>query len=975
MSSLPHRFWQIKQLKFLVLFVLLTAVIPTTSALNNGIISGTVTNMGNQGIANIEVSVYYATGSGWNYHSYTNTDSNGSYTIGNLPIGTYRILFRDWSGTYAYEYYDSVATLEDGIDIAVDNNTTTIDATLKLAGRISGNITDPNGDSITNGAVAVFEDDPDQNLLFIQQIASGSSYDIGGFPTGQYIVRFTGQISNGNYYLEYYDNVTEWNEATPVSVTVGITTAGIDAVLGDDTDGAINGLVKNDQEQPLANIEVWLYRQQNGEWELETYTTTDSNGAYSFTEVPADTYRLFYKDWSQLYAYEYYNDAYAMSDATDIVVNGTAVQIEDVQLEVGGRISGTLTAPGGAPLENTFVFAFAAEPERGNVIYLTSAPNGTYEIGGLPTGNYVLQFTGDQDGYHYLEYFNDVAEYDEATPVPVRLGFTTSNVNAYLGVGPGGTVSGDITSIYGRSFDFARVFAYQFDGTDWVLAGSASTNYYDSTYDIPLAAGEYRLMFEAGSFANMDHPIQEYYDDVLTIEAGTTVTMGVDSEITNIDGVLGNYADGTIAGQVTDEAGAPVAGIEVYVYDRAYQPLYDQTAVTDTNGQYTLNGLWSEQYFIEFYDPQFNYAGEYYNDATLPQNATPILYTDTPITGIDASLTLSSGTNGGSISGQITAENSGQSLFGIRVTAYDSLGNYAATAYSNSIGEYRLRELLMGNYYLRFQAQDGEYVTEWYDDVLDMGAATAVTVNADSDTGNINAALTPAGSISGSMTNGYGQSFSYGIVSAYAFNGTDWEVAASDSLLNETEYLISGLPEDDYRIAFYGGYFTGNGESEFYDDASTIDAGIDVPVVAGQTTSGIDAVLGQAPTTGSISGSVLDNNNIPFDIATVTAYQNVAGNWLPTHSTNANASGNYEFANLLPGTYRLEFVTYRTVPFAVLTAFYGDVMTVDNATDIVVHDGEHVLDVDMMLTAVTLPSTLPSADTHQLFLPLIIAIP
>ena len=842
-----------------LLFVMLTAVIPNATALNNATITGTVTDLANQGLANIEVSVYLATGSSWQYITYSNTDNSGNYTINNLSTGTYRLLFRDWSGTYAYEYYDNVAHVEDGTDISLDNNTITIDSTLELAGRISGSITGPNGDPITNGLIAVYENDPDQNLLFIQQIASGSSYDIGGLPTGEYIVRFTGQINNGNYYLEYYDNVTEWNDATPIPVTVSNTTSGIDVILGDDTNGAISGIVNNAQGQLLANIEVWLYRLQNGQWELETYTTTDSNGAYSFAEVPSDTYHLFYKDWSQLYAFEYYNNAYSIANATDIVVNGAAIQLENVQLEIGGRIAGTLTAPGGAPLENTFVFVFAAEPERGDVIYLTSAPNGTFELGGLPTGDYIVQFSGDQDGNHYVEYFNDVVAYEDATPVPVLIGSTTSDINAYLGIGPGGTISGDIKTIYGRSFDFARVYAYQFDGTNWVLAGSAEANYYDPAYEIPLATGEYRLMFEAGSFFNMNLPIQEYYDDVLTIQAGTTITVGIGSEITDINAMLGNYAHGIINGQVTDASGIPLPGIEVYIYDRAFYPLYDQTAVTDANGQYTLTGLWPEQYFIEFYDPHYNYTGEYYNDTLIRQNATPVLYTDTPVTGIDAVLApLPSNTTIGSISGQVVAETGCDELFGIRVTAYDSNGNYLNSAYTNSAGQYRLRNLMMGNYYLRFQAQDGEYVTEWYDNASGLSSATAVTVKAAQNSGHIDAALTSAGTISGRMTNISGQPFNYGLVSAYAFNGTTWEVVTTDALLNEADYVLSGLAGGNYRISFYGSSYSGNSQSEFYDNVSTIEAGTDVVVVAGQTTSGVDAILGD-----SFSGIVIERSDIP----------------------------------------------------------------------------------------------------------------
>jgi hypothetical protein len=210
----------------------------------------------------------------------------------------------------------------------------------------------------------------------------------------------------------------------------------------------------------------------------------------------------------------------------------------------------------------------------------------------------------------------------------VIIGETVTGIDGELGIPPGGVIAGRITDPYGRPFDFARVTAYEWDGTVWLPAGQAEPVFSESEYALPLPPGEYRLYFEGGSFLQPDLPAQEFYDDVASIDDGTSVAVALDERIEGLDVAVGNLSTGAISGTVSDTAtGAPLSGIEVWVADRKGRELYDQVATTDVDGGYTVSGLWPEGYFVTFYDPRFTYQ-------TL--RTGPVLVAEEPVGGVDA---------------------------------------------------------------------------------------------------------------------------------------------------------------------------------------------------------------------------------------------------------------------------------------------------------------------------------------------------
>jgi len=231
-------------------------------------ISGTVTGPdGTTSLSNIQATVYCwneFNGLGyWRQVSSVLTDADGNYRIGGLTTGTYRMGFADWSGVYVAEAYDNAADLYNGkdIDMAAGETVTGIDASLAVAGMISGMVTGPDGGAPLKGirvtAYRRNESGPYWELVArgIETDAAGA-YTIGGLAVGSYRVEFSDD--NGDYMAEVYDDAVDLDSGADVVVTEGETIGGIDASLA--IASKISGTVTGpDGTTPLEGIQATAF--------------------------------------------------------------------------------------------------------------------------------------------------------------------------------------------------------------------------------------------------------------------------------------------------------------------------------------------------------------------------------------------------------------------------------------------------------------------------------------------------------------------------------------------------------------------------------------------------------------------------------------------------------------------------------------------------------------------------------------------
>lgn len=307
-----------------------TANADLTSA---GHIRGTVTNAQNTNLPAVNVTVGRYDNGQWQEHwAETQTDEQGRYDVGGLPAGTYRIGFADVDQIYVPEYYNDKADAAgaDSINLT-GGQTVTINVSLALTGRISGVITDQQGDppqGYVSAEAYMFENGTWQ-LVSASLAEPDGTYIIERLLPGAYRVGF----SSADYAPEYYNNALSIDNATNVVVTTGQTTSGINASLSPASH--ISGVVTNESNTPLSGVLVTAYQLRNGSWQ-SVGSATSSDGDYTIDGLLAGTYRVKFEDNAGIYLAEYYDNKSDLNTANNIsAAAGQTVGQINAKLSIG----------------------------------------------------------------------------------------------------------------------------------------------------------------------------------------------------------------------------------------------------------------------------------------------------------------------------------------------------------------------------------------------------------------------------------------------------------------------------------------------------------------------------------------------------------------------------------------------------------------------------------------------------------------
>jgi hypothetical protein len=508
-----------------------------------------------------------------------------------------------------------------------------------------------------------------------------------------------------------------------------------------------------------------------------------------------------------------------------------------------GTITGTVSPVGGGALRST-VYMIALDSNRELASYgQVNTDTGEYTLGVLGTmgtGDYRLEFR-DFSGIYLGEFYNDKTTFEEATPVSVVSGVETPGIDVELSLA--GTITGTVSPAGGGALAIGSdidVIAYDSDGEE---ISSGLVNAHSGDYSATgLGTGDFRLEFRDD--ANGTY-LGEFYSDKATLEEATPVSVVAGVETPGIDVELS--VAGTITGKVS-QSGGGVLDSRSWVYARAYTSEGGYVAsspVDDATGEYTVAGLRTGDYRLEFQDFADSYLDEFYNDKPTLEEATPIAVTTGAATsGIDAEL-VGTGTITGTVSPSGGGELSPDS--DTKVTAYNSDGDSVSSgSVDTATGEYTVGGLGTLNYRLQFSDSSEFYASEFYDDQATLTESTPVAVTTGEPTQNIDAQLSVAGTITGTVSPATGGQLSPDSdidVTAYYSDGNYASSASVDTATGE--YTVGGLGSRDYRLQFSddGGFYA----SEFYNDRATLAEANVVVATAGMATSGIDAELTPAP--------------------------------------------------------------------------------------------------------------------------------
>jgi hypothetical protein len=320
----------------------LLVLLPAAAHAGTGSVSGTVTDAATkEPIEGVEVCAWSLTEEEDEDPDCTETDGLGQYFIGEMDASWYAIEFWGKPLGYITQFYDGKARWWEADELGIAAEPVKgIDAELVAGGTIEGTVTQaPGGGPVEEAVICAWEPELEVGGGCTLSDEEGD-YALRGLAAGEYVVEFwPGEESD--LLSQFYDGKSRLSEADLVTMSLGETKEGIDAVL--QPGGTIEGTVR--AAGSGAPVEwVWVCA-----WEAftEDYGGCDfskPDGTYEIERVPPGAYKVeFWTGESETNLLDQFWDHKPLwTEADTLVINGG---------ETRAGINADLLAPGLPPVK------------------------------------------------------------------------------------------------------------------------------------------------------------------------------------------------------------------------------------------------------------------------------------------------------------------------------------------------------------------------------------------------------------------------------------------------------------------------------------------------------------------------------------------------------------------------------------------------------------------------------------------------
>jgi hypothetical protein len=255
---------------------------------------------------------------------------DGSYKLEGLPEGSYGVEFED-QPDYVPQFYNGKAKLSEAtpVPVTVGGTVKSVNAAMvptgihDESGSIEGRVTSA-ATSLPLAGVEVCALVPPEETVECAVSEADGDYKIEGLPAGTYKVEFEDEP---DYASQFYAGKTTLAEATPVSVSTGASTTGINAALAPVEGphlgaGSIEGRVTAQATGlALSGVQVCAIPGSPEKCDL-----TGLDGAYSIVNLPPGDYKVEFNDGPG-FQIQFYDEASSIAGATTVHIAGEAKAI------------------------------------------------------------------------------------------------------------------------------------------------------------------------------------------------------------------------------------------------------------------------------------------------------------------------------------------------------------------------------------------------------------------------------------------------------------------------------------------------------------------------------------------------------------------------------------------------------------------------------------------------------------------------
>ncbi len=893
------------------------------------------------------------------------TDGQGDYSIP-VPPGSYKLAVNTFGTDFISKFYVDGRTFEEATDVDVtsNRNALNINFTLSTGNAIKGRVTDSLNNSVSGMFVSVFD-------IVTEKFVSSALTDENG--------NYSISVLAGRYNVVAEVNGTNFLEAIRENVIVTDDTESpvINFILS--IANSIKGKVVDDLNAPLPGFFIEVLSADTNAF--VNFGVSDVNGDYS-VPVLAGSYKVVVNTFGTDFIEVSKNVSISISDI-----------IVDFNLTKDGLIRGNVSDNSNKPVVGLAVNAYDFNDEFWVVSGETDI-NGDYFLSVTPGIYKIGVDTTDTD---FAPQFYDNTDRDDANDVVVsskdeifNIDFILTN-NSFIS----GNVKGDDKVIKDVILD-----VFDFDSGTWVNSSQTSDG---GNYKVPVIPGNYKI----GTYALKQGFTDEFYDD-RSFEGANSIRIVPGETKSRIDFDL--KAGGTISGKVTNGS-VSIVGIEVNAFDYETN-VWVNSAVTDSNGNYKIDGLSSGNYLLWAFDPvsiafgsnpvspsppspapvpepgpvpapgpvpgfvtssnifrdfvtgfatsadrpSGRYVSRFYIDSTSREQTVPVkVISGGNVVNINIELIL-----GGTVSGKVTDKN-GNGMEGVSVDAYETdTGIWIVSVLSDSSGNYNISLSANKDYKLKVSDPKGVFSQQYFNGVPSWNRATSVAIKTAADVSGVNFVLTDEGNlISGLVSNTQSMPVRGIEVGIFDFDTEVWiSSGLTDSngkysiFVKQGKYRVGVLPSGTSRIPV------------FYDNVSSWNDALPIFVTNSQKATNVNFIV---DIDSKIEGKVIDKSNNPLPRVTIQVFDFKTNSWVNEGVTDT--SGNFSVA-VPGGKYRI-----RSVPMdnksGLSSEFYNnelnwdfaDPVEVENDTvftlnDIILSEGVLVSGTVLNEDSVPLPDTV-----------------
>ncbi len=241
------------------------------------------------------------------------SDEFGEYFVGDLPAGTYQVLFDAKSEDYARQWWNGASRRADADPITLASGAEQVaDATLRPGGTLAGVVTDEQGDPVVGAMVRAYLSEGFYPRSAVTD--STGAYSMAGVEDEDYRLEVIPGSSRLDLLSEWYDDKADYTNATVVPVPNGANvTANVELEKGATISGVVTG-----NNGPVAGIAVSVF-DVDGDRLLTVWT--GPQGEYTTTALPPGDYKVaFWANYygGQEYANQWWNNKTSFTSADTI---------------------------------------------------------------------------------------------------------------------------------------------------------------------------------------------------------------------------------------------------------------------------------------------------------------------------------------------------------------------------------------------------------------------------------------------------------------------------------------------------------------------------------------------------------------------------------------------------------------------------------------------------------------------------------